>query len=239
MPQPPAVLGGGAADPTSWIAAYGSMAADLAAFQATAPMAASFDINDVVTAMEPAYKLGFAWSMEVSHDDLTVRLLHRSGWDHSSTVPTEDANELLTGQLLANLLGIRVAVSAATAQPQPTVVPPTPKAAAKPQPEPQVAAPEPIAEPDEAPADLIGEGSPDTEVLPENLQPLSAADRDTCIAVIKAMSPDARKSFTIEFRNHFNIDREARTISGFITQVQHQQFVQAFLDELELQGVAA
>jgi hypothetical protein len=203
------------------------MAADLARFQATVPMALSFDINDVVEAMAPAVELGFAWTMTVSHDDLTVRLLHRSGWDLSSTVPTDGANELLTGELLANLLGIRLAVSAVTAQPQPTVEPTSLKAA------PPAAEPEVDPEP---PADLIGEGTPDTEVLPENLVALSAGDRDTCIALVKAMSPDERKSFTIEFRSHFNVPREARTISGFITQVQHQQFIQAFLDELELQA---
>ena len=85
----------------------------------------------------------------------------------------------------------------------------------------------------------MGEGVPETPVLPEDRAALSEADRETCIAMVRAMTPEQRKQFTVAFRSHFNVDKSSRTIAPHIVQIQHQKFIQSFVDELELSGAAA
>ncbi len=106
--------------------------------------------------------------------------------------------------------------------------------------EPGVAtAPPAVIEPFEPASDVdpIGPGAPDTPTLEEDREALSESDRQTSINMIKAMTPDDRKKFTVEFRDHFNVPRESKTISPHFLQVMHQKFLQNFLDELELSGV--
>lgn len=230
----------GIADPSAWIAAHGAMAAALATFQASNPTARSTHIDDVVAAMAPAYALGFAHSRRLVSDGLEVTLHHSGGWDTSVTTAEADANAY--GFALAGLLGIRIGGAQATeaeasaqldqlieqadALQQPTCLMPAPAAEAQ-------------AEPEEEPFDLMGPGSPDNEVLPENLAPLSDGDTATAIGMLKSLAPDARKRFTVEFRDHFNVPRESKTITPHITQKQHLDFIQTFLNELELSGVAS
>lgn len=225
----------GMATPDAWIAAQGAMAADLATFQALRPTARSHDLTDVVEAMSDAFRLGFAYSLASTASELTVTLLHRSGWDMSSSVSVEGLAGGGAGQLLADLLGIRVGDDAAIAQLKPVAAEP-----ACPMPEPAcpIPAPAPVVpfEVEDEPDEFAQESVP-AELLAE----LSESDRKTCIALIKGLKPDERKSFTIAFRSHFQVPREERSITPFICQVQHQRFVQSFIDELELQqlGVAA
>jgi hypothetical protein len=216
------------------------MAADLSAFQSAAPSTPSTDLADVLQSMTPAFAKGFAYSCRLSQDQhgrhLEVVLMHASGWDVSSSVLLDADSDpfAMAGLLLAGLLGIRVGESVATAQQQPEVceelealIQQADLAAAAVEPEEQ-----------EEELDLIGEGSPDHPVPAEQLQPLSKADQATCIAMLKALQPAARQSFTVAFRSHFNVDKSERTISKLITQVQHKLFIQGFLDELELQEAA-
>ena len=230
-------MGASSTDPCVWIQAHGAMASDLAAYQATAPTAASNDLADVLTAMAPAFSAGFAYSCRLSQDGherhIEVVLMHRGGWDVSSSIRLDDDADpfAMTGCLLAGLLGIRVGVAVATAQPQQQEVSEELEALIQQADEAAAAA-----EPEEL--DLIGEGSPDHPVPAEQLEPLSKADQATCIAMLKALPPETRQSFTVAFRSHFNVDQNERTISKLITQVQHQLFIQGFLDELELQEAA-
>jgi hypothetical protein len=207
------------------IAAAGAFAKALAAFQATSPTAASYAIEDVLIAMAPARRLGFACSVQQFIErQPEVRLLHQAGWSINSTVGSYGP-----GLALANLLGIHLAPAGDAAQQ------PAPKATA---PKPQ--APAPVTpDPDEfADADLMGEGVPETPVLPEDRAALNEADRETCLAMIRALTPEQRKSFTVAFRSHFNVDKSSRVIAPHIVQVQHQKFIQSFIDELELSGEA-
>jgi len=225
-----------ATDPRAWFEAQGAFAADLAAFQATNPMTPSYVMEDVLRAAAPAFKLGFAYSIQWVQDDVAhVRLMHRSGWDLVSVA----VSAVGLWESLADLLGITPGQPASAFS---TLAEPTPAAA----PEPVAAAPEPTPTPAPAPdpdefadADLMGEGTPDTPVLPEDREPLSEADRETCLAMIRAATSEQRKQFNIAFRSHFNIDKSQRTIAPHIVQVQHQKFIQTFLDELELAEVAA
>ena len=47
-----------------------------------------------------------------------------------------------------------------------------------------------------------------------------------------AMPQEARKRFTIEFRHHFQVPREVRTIKDRITQRRHKDFIDVFEREL-------
>jgi hypothetical protein len=217
--------------------AHGAMAADLAAFQATAPVAASHDLSDVLQAMAPAFARGFAYSCKLQQSDdarhLEVLLMHRGGWDVSSSITLAAADAAdpfaAAGLLLAGLLGIRVNAAVATAQQQPEICEEL---------QALIEQADQASDPDDDAADLIGEGSPDHQVPAEQLVELSKADHDTCVAMLKALPADARKQFTVAFRSHFNVDQSERTISKLITQVQHKLFIQGFLDELELQEAA-
>jgi hypothetical protein len=209
------------------IAAAGAFAKALAAFQATSPTAASYALEDVLIAMAPAFELGFAYSVQQFIDnEAKVSLLHAGGWRIDSSVRRFGA-----GFALANLLGIQLAPAGDAAQP------PALKDTAS---EPQAPPPPPVTpDPDEfADADLMGEGVPETPVLPEDRAALSEADRETCLAMIRALTPEQRKSFTVAFRSHFNVDKSSRVIAPHIVQVQHQKFIQSFIDELELSGEA-
>jgi len=224
MTSPPATAPA-VADPCAWIEAQGALAQALAEFQATRPVCRSFDLLDVLPAIEPAHQLGFSWSIIHEPDGSCCQIHHRGGWSLTSHL----IDGLSTGEALATALGVVMkpevesagSVSVATAQPQQV------------EPAPQPAKPVERDEFADEP-DLIGPDAPDFEVLSEDHQLLSDADKSTCIALIKAMQPDARQQFTIAFRSHFNVDRTVKRISDHITQVQHQKFIAEFLDELEM-----
>ena len=210
------------------IAAAAAFAKALAEFQGySPPTTTSYAIEDVVTAMGATFfELGFAYSVRQVGEQLTeVRLLHDAGWSISSIVGSYGP-----GFALANLLGIQLAPAGDAAQA------PAPKATA-----PDLSTPIAPATPDPdefADADLMGEGVPETPVLPEDRAALNEADRETCLAMIRALTPEQRKSFTVAFRSHFNVDKSSRVIAPHIVQVQHQKFIQSFIDELELSGEA-
>ena len=209
------------------IAAAAAFAKALAEFQATSPTAASYALEDVLIAMAPAFELGFAYSVQEFPDsESKVSLLHAGGWSIDSTFDNYGV-----GHALAWMMGIQLAPAGDAAQP------PAPKATV---PKPQAPAPAPATpDPDEfADADLMGEGVPETPVLPEDRAALNEADRETCLAMIRALTPEQRKSFTVAFRSHFNVDKSSRVIAPHIVQVQHQKFIQSFIDELELSGEA-
>lgn len=214
----------------AWLEAQGAFAADLAAFQATRPTACSGSMEHVLEAVAPVHPLGFAYLLRWNGDTSTLQVTHRSGWDLVSVVDG-DGEWWLN---LADMLGVVIGSPAPAAATQPE---PAPKPMPAPVPAPT---PAPAEEPDEfADADLMGEGVPETPVLPEDREPLSEADRETCLSLIRALTQEQRKAFTIAFRSHFNVDKSSRVIAPHIVQVQHQKFIQSYVDELELSGAAA
>jgi hypothetical protein len=68
-------------------------------------------------------------------------------------------------------------------------------------------------------------------------EPLSEADRATTLELVKAMTAEQRKAFTIAFRDAFNVPRDARAVAPLILEERHRQFVCRFVDEVE--GVPA
>lgn len=213
-----------------WLDAQGAFAEALAEFQATRPIARSMAMEDVLEAIQPAMEAGFCYSVQwLTPQASQVRLMHTSGWDLISHVEPNDS----PWSALADLMGVNY-----RSDQNAVVTAPAPAAAAEPAPAPPPApAPAPLPEPDEfGDADLMGEGVPETPVLPEDREPLSEADRETCLAMIRAITSEQRKRFTIAFRSHFNVDKSSRVIAPHIVQVQHQKFIQSFIDELELVG---
>ena len=55
------------------------------------------------------------------------------------------------------------------------------------------------------------------------------------VPLMAAMTAEVRKRFTIEFRHHFQVPNEARTIKDRITKQRHKAFIDVF--ERELAGV--
>jgi len=216
-----------------WLKAQGAFASCLSQFQLTNPRAKTMAMEDVLEAIQPAMALGFCYSIQwLDPESCQVRLMHASGWDLVSYLKPNES----PWQALADLLG--VPTNGAAQQPPAAALAVVPEPAPEPTPEPP--APASLPDPDEfGDADLMGEGTPDSPVLPEDRQALSEADREFCLAMIRNLTAEQRKQFTIAFRSHFNVDKSQRTISPSIVQMQHQKFIQSFVDELELAGEAA
>jgi hypothetical protein len=225
--------------------AQGKFAAALAEFQKTKPCAAFEDEADVFDAIHPVHTLGFSWSLVRSNETMYVHVMHSGGWRMTSTFPVNEVKDLYI------ILGAMFGVLGNDAEPnnptaKPAIIEPLP--ADKPLtvcsvPSKSAQESEPYSDPAPAkpatiePVDFIGEGSPDTSVLPEDLVVLSSSERETCLAMIRALHPDHRKVFQVTFRSHFNIDKSQRVVSPHITQVQHKKFIESFVNELE--GIAA
>lgn len=202
----------------------------LARFQAQMGAIAETSLAEVVRAAAPAFALGFSFSAQkLLHDEqevLRVTLRHRGGAEeYSEALAPEEGSQAwhgLTGSLLAGLLGIPVGISPRTNEPgQPerlqgvhAVMVPGPVEAAA------------------ADDEWSGLGTTAAAAGDPGLEPLTEEEIDTLHRFLAAMPAEARKRFTIEFRHHFAVPREARTIKDRITQKRHKDFIDAFEHEL-------
>lgn len=217
---------------------------ELAAWQATNPTTPSLDFDAVLAAAAALLNGRFAWSVHFTGDGSAdfpvaqnVVLLHVSGASLSTVVPNYPEG---LGAALAGLLGLRLG------EPGKSVLTVGPDAAAS------AMLDRLIEQSDAAAKQSKGKAKPATETLaaPEPEPPvevdelmpaaddpeLSEADRQTCLAMLKALPADARRSFTIAFRSHFEVDDSVKQVGGCITHERHRLFVQDFIDEIELQG---
>jgi hypothetical protein len=220
----------------------------LAQFQSQMAAIADTSMQEVVQAAAPAFALGFSFSAQKlineEHEVLRVTLRHRGGAEEFSEAqaPQEGsaAWHALTASLLAGLLGIPVGNPPRTIEPdqsRPQTRPSVPGAqgtsassvgAAGSATAPALAADDPEAADDEW--DTGAPGSP--EASDSGLEPLSAEEIATLHKFLGAMPQEARKRFTIEFRHHFQVPREVRTIKDRITQRRHKDFIDVFEREL-------
>ena len=212
----------------------------LAQFQSQMAAIADSSMQEVVQAAAPAFALGFSFSAQKlineEHEVLRVTLRHRGGAEEFSEAqaPQEGsaAWHALTASLLAGLLGIPVGKPPRTIEPhqvrpQPSVSASGTEAAAT------SAAPAPAADDPEAADDEWDTGAPDgPEAGDSGLEPLSDEEIATLHKFLGAMPQEARKRFTIEFRHHFQVPREVRTIKDRITQRRHKDFIDVFEREL-------
>ena len=212
----------------------------LAQFQSQMAAIAETSMQEVVQAAAPAFALGFSFSAQKlineEHEVLRVTLRHRGGAEEFSEAqaPQEGsaAWHALTASLLAGLLGIPVGKPPRTIEPnqvrpQPSVSASGTEAAA-------TSAPHASAADDpEAADDEWDTGVPDgPEAGGSGLEPLSDEEIATLHKFLGAMPQEARKRFTIEFRHHFQVPREVRTIKDRITQRRHKDFIDVFEREL-------
>lgn len=212
----------------------------LAQFQSQMAAIAETSMQEVVQAAAPAFALGFSFSAQKlineEHEVLRVTLRHRGGAEEFSEAqaPQEGsaAWHALTASLLAGLLGIPVSNAPRTiepTQPQPSVAGAAGASA--------IGAGRAAVAPG---ADDLGEaddewdsGAPDVPEAGESgLEPLSEEEIATLHKFLAAMPQEARKRFTIEFRHHFQVPREVRTIKDRITQRRHKDFIDVFEREL-------
>lgn len=212
----------------------------LAQFQSQMAAIADTSMQEVVQAAAPAFALGFSFSAQKlineEHEVLRVTLRHRGGAEEFSEAqaPQEGsaAWHALTASLLAGLLGIPVGKPPRTIEPnqvrpQPSVSASGTEAAAT------SSAPAPAAGDPEAADDEWDTGAPDgPEAGDSGLEPLSDEEITTLHKFLGAMPQEARKRFTIEFRHHFQVPREVRTIKDRITQRRHKDFIDVFEREL-------
>ena len=209
----------------------------LAQFQAQMAAIAETSMQEVVQAAAPAFALGFSFSAQKlineEHEVLRVTLRHRGGAEEFSEAqaPQEGSPAwyALTASLLAGLLGIPVGGSPRTIEPDQV----------RPQPQPSVpdvtaaSAASPAADDPDSADDEWDTGAPDgPEASDSGLEPLTADEIATLHKFLGAMPQEARKRFTIEFRHHFQVPREVRTIKDRITQRRHKDFIDVFEREL-------
>ncbi|MEA5414678.1 hypothetical protein [Synechococcus sp. BA-132 BA5] len=208
----------------------------LAQFQMAA--IADTSMQEVVQAAAPAFALGFSFSAQKlineEHEVLRVTLRHRGGAEEFSEAqaPQEGSAtwHALTASLLAGLLGIPVSKSPRTIEPkQSQLLEPSATGATLT----ATGAAAPAADDPEAADDEWDTGVPDgPEAGDSGLEPLSDEEIATLHKFLGAMPQEARKRFTIEFRHHFQVPREVRTIKDRITQRRHKDFIDVFEREL-------
>jgi hypothetical protein len=201
---------------------------------------ADTSMQEVVQAAAPAFALGFSFSAQKlineEHEVLRVTLRHRGGAEEFSEAqaPQEGsaAWHALTASLLAGLLGIPVGKPPRTIEPN-QVRPQSSVSASGTEAAATSAAPAPAADDPEAADDEWDTGAPGSpEASDSGLEPLSAEEIATLHKFLGAMPQEARKRFTIEFRHHFQVPREVRTIKDRITQRRHKDFIDVFEREL-------
>ena len=215
-------------------------AGSLAQFQAQMLAIQEPSLAEVVLAAAPAFALGFSFSAQklIQEDQqlLRVTLRHRGGAEEFSEAlaPVEGSQawQALTASLLVGLLGLPVTTLVQANEPelQNTALFDNSSSAG---------APAETAPATELPQSADDEWSNPLEAQPfaldQDLEPLTEEEVATLHKFLAAMPPEVRKRFTIEFRHHFQVPKEARTIKDRITQQRHKAFIDVF--ERELAGV--
>ena len=196
-----------------------SFSTALAAFQSQADPG----LNPVQAA-RAATAHGFSWLARPCGDGLIeVRLRHSGGADAA-------AEGSCLSDLLAGLLGLAPGDETPTAAPLPLQQKPQ-----TPEPAQIIQHTHKALEPDAAAAaESLAAATGGTVVEtdePDPATPLTAEQREAALAMVKAMGPDARRSFTISFRDAFRVDRSVKAIAPVIQQLQHLHFIDRFTVE--------
>ena len=212
----------------------------LAKFQAQMLAIHEPSLAEVVLAAAPAFALGFSFSAQklIQEDQQLLRVIlrHRGGAEEFSEAlaPVEGSQawQALTASLLVGLLGIPVTTFVQANEPELQNTSLSGNSSS----DSGSAAAAPATE---QPQNADDEWSNPLEAQPVALDPgleaLTQEELATLHKFLAAMPPEVRKRFTIEFRHHFQVPKEARTIKDRITQQRHKAFIDVF--ERELAGV--
>ena len=194
----------------------------LATFQAALPA----DSINPVQAARAANDHGFSWLCRPAGDGLVeVRLRHQKG---AEEVALGDS----VAQLLAGLLGLPLiafdVVGAPVVQKAQARKPEQSDEKAK-----VSAAAEAV---DEAAASLAAATSGAVVAdadgdQPDPATPLNDTEREAALEMVKALSTEQRKVFTIAFRDAFRVPRTEKSIIPTIQQLRHLHFIDRFTVE--------
>ena len=212
----------------------------LAQFQAQMLAIHEPSLPEVVLAAAPAFALGFSFSAQklIQEDQQLLRVIlrHRGGAEEFSEAlaPVEGSQawQALTASLLVGLLGLPVTSLAQANEPELQNTALFDNSSS-------VSGSAEAAPATELPQSADDEWSNPLEAQPVALDPgleaLTQEELATLHKFLAAMPAEVRKRFTIEFRHHFQVPKEARTIKDRITQQRHKAFIDVF--ERELAGV--
>jgi hypothetical protein len=218
----------------------------LASFQAEVSPITAADLAEVVQSARPAFRRGISWSAHLREQQgrsrLHVTVMHVAGAELCSEYWADEASDLAetTGLMLAMLLGIPVSAQARAVQPCAAAEDQTTDksdvvAPQKTCPDQQADDPSPL---DPVPlADSTDDGtSADADPA---LAPLSPEEVGEVHRRVLELPQATRRELTTAFREHFQVPRNARSIGDRITQRQHSDFIELFLEEAQGQEQAA
>jgi hypothetical protein len=212
--------------------------ADLARFQAGVQPIPELSLPAVVEAAKAAFRLGFSYVIRQDSECMEVCVRHSAGAEEISSAASDTLHS--PALLLAGLLGIPVGVIAQSseseqhtddaeiAQPEPIKAIDPVEVAEAPALEAAAAIAVAVAVETEEP-DLMGPDSP--AGIPgdhPSLRLLAPEEIEAAVGLIKVMTAASRKSFTIAFRNAFEVPDSVMRIAGEITQLRHLQFIDTF-----------
>ena len=212
----------------------------LASFQAEVSPITAADLAEVVHSARPAFRRGIGWSAHLSEQQgrsrLQVTVMHVAGAELCSESWADEASNLAetTGLMLAMLLGIPVSAQARAVQPyavpekqtaEEPDVDPTQQACLDQQAD-DPAAEEPVPLADSSDGGTSADGDP-------ALAPLTPEEVSEVRRRVLDLSQAARQELTKAFREHFQVPRNARSIGDRITQRQHSDFIELFLEEAQ------
>lgn len=173
----------------------------------------------ICAAMGLANQHRFSWLFRPCGDGQTEAVLRHAGGSEEKAI----GDEPLT--LLLGLLGLSALRTAQASEPDKSAMQETHK--------PQST----TADIDKAAQSLAaatgGEVVDEDAELPGRAQddPLTDAERETAVAMVRAMDAAQRKAFTIAFRHAFEIPAAERAVAPLIQQFRHLEFVDRFTGE--------
>jgi hypothetical protein len=204
-----------------------ALTAALASFQAQVQAIPTINLDTVVEAAKPAFSQGLAYSVQLIDEQgrrkLRVIVMHTSGAEFRSEEWADELDDLLeaAGWMLAMLLGIPLSSEASPVEPEATTSGSLGNTGAAAEVSRQVGATHPIAD---APNGVA-------------LKPLSSEEIEALHQRILRLPAEARRELTSAFREHFQVPRNARSIGDRISQRQHGDFIEHFLEEFQGQAL--
>ena len=183
---------------------------------------------------------GFSWFARPSKPGFVeVRLCHKAGAEISAD--GESITALLAGLLghpLAQDVAVFAAAQAAESEQEGALLPTTRSALAEADAAidaVEAAAGALLAAPAPSPAQAAAESlaaftggavvtEPDEAEQARTHCPLTAEQKTVCVGMIKALTSEQRRLFTIAFRDAFRVPREEKAIAPLITEVRHMEF---------------
>lgn len=212
----------------------------LASFQAEVSAIPSPDLGAFAEAARPVFREGIGWSAQLDDQQgrsrLQVTVRHAAGAELSSEAWADETGDLadMTGLMLALLLGIPVSTQARTAKPcESSEQSGTAKsdgsltAVARPEPDGEAQASGQQIE-----ARAGSSATPDAGGDPA-LVPLAPEQISGYHRRVLDLPQGTRRDLTTAFREHFQVPRSACSIGDRITQRQHGDFIERFLEECQ------